>query len=102
LEVAGLPPLVMRYVGLLAAVAGDHPSVLAVEALAQDLPTLRAYLEVTRGLPRAMKERIARSFYPQGENPVDFLEVHPLKRDIERLAATKELEKVETFLEANE
>ena len=91
-----------RYVGLLASLTADHPSVQAVEALAVELPTLRAYLEVTRGLPRALKARIARSFYPQGEEPVDFLDAHPLKGDVERLAATHEIEKLEAFLEANE
>jgi preprotein translocase subunit SecA len=91
-----------RYVGLIAAFTPDHPSVQAVEGLAVDLPTLRSYLEVTRALPRPVKTRIARNFYPQGEEPVDFLEVHPLKGDIERLAATPEIERIEAFLEANE
>jgi preprotein translocase subunit SecA len=87
-----------RYVGLLAAFTEDHPSVLAVEALAAELPGLRAYLDVTRGLTRPAKAKIARSFYPQGEEPVDFLDAHPLKADIERLAATPEIERIEAFL----
>jgi preprotein translocase subunit SecA len=91
-----------RYVGLLASLTPDHPSVQSVEGLAVDLPTLRSYLEVVRALPRPAKARIARSFYPQGEEPVDFLDAHPLKGDIERLAATPEIEKIEAFLEANE
>ncbi|MET0553719.1 MAG: preprotein translocase subunit SecA, partial [Vicinamibacteria bacterium] len=44
--------LAKRYVGILAAFAGEHPSVQQAEGLAQSLPTLRAYLEVTRALPR--------------------------------------------------
>ena len=66
--------LAKRYVGLLAAFAADHPSVLAMEALAAESP---APARLPRGgarLPRPVKEKIARSFYPQGEKPVDFLE----------------------------
>jgi preprotein translocase subunit SecA len=91
-----------RYVGLLAALTADHPSVQAVEGLAVDLPTVRSYLEVTRTLTRPAKAKIAHSFYPQGEEPVDFLDGHPLKGDIERLAQTPEIEKIEAFLEGNE
>jgi preprotein translocase subunit SecA len=91
-----------KYVGLLASLTADHPSVQAVEGLAVELPTLRSYLEVTRGLTRPAKAKIARSFYPQGEEPVEFLDAHPMKGDIERLAGTPEIEKIEAFLEANE
>ena len=94
--------LAKRYVGLLASFAPEHPSVQAAEGLAQNLPTLRAYFEVTRALPRATKEKITRSFYPMGENPVDFLEVHPLKADLDRIAASHEIEKVEQFLDEQE
>jgi preprotein translocase subunit SecA len=91
-----------RYLGLLAALTPDHPSVQAVEGLAQDLPTLFSYLQVAERLPLETKRKIARSFYPQGENPVDFLVAHPLRSDIERVAGSGELGPVESFLEANE
>ncbi|HEX6740136.1 MAG TPA: SEC-C metal-binding domain-containing protein, partial [Vicinamibacteria bacterium] len=94
--------LAKRYVGLLAAFAPDHPSIQALEGLAVELPTLRSYLDVTRGLPRKEKERIARSFYPQGEKPVDFLEAHPLRGDLDRMGAAGELAHVEEFLEQSE
>jgi preprotein translocase subunit SecA len=94
--------LAKRYVGLLASFAPEHPSVQAMEGLAQGLPTLRAYFEVTRGLPRSTKEKITRSFYPMGEKPVDFLEVHPLRADLDRIAASHDIEKVEEFLDGHE
>jgi preprotein translocase subunit SecA len=94
--------LALRYAGLLASFANDHPSVQAAEGLAQDLPTLRSYLEVARALPRPVKERVARSFYPQGEKPVDFLLAHPLKGDLDRLAASGELRALESFLDGHE
>jgi preprotein translocase subunit SecA len=94
--------LVKRYVGLLAALTADHPSIEAVGALAAELPLLRAYLDATRHLPRLTKERIARSFYPQGEKPVDFLEAHPLRQSIEAIAESAELGRIETFLDLNE
>src|SRR5687768_11403172 len=62
-----LNTLARRYVGILAAFAADHPSVLVTEAIAQEFPTLDAYLKVARTLPRATKEKIARAFYPMGE-----------------------------------
>jgi len=97
-----LHTLAMRYVGILAAFATDHPSVLVTGAIAQEFPTLAAYLQVARTLPRAVKEKIARSFYPQGEEPVDFLAVHPLKADIDRIAAAPGFKKVVAFLDQNE
>jgi len=94
--------LARRYLGILAAFAADHPSVLAMEGLAVDAPTLRSYLDVVRQLPRNVKEKVARSFYPQGEEPVDFLAVHPLKADIERIAAAPEFPRIQAFLDLNE
>src|SRR5262249_41969561 len=44
--------LAKRYVGLLAAFAPDHPSILVSEELAKQFPALAAYLETTRHLPR--------------------------------------------------
>jgi preprotein translocase subunit SecA len=91
-----------RYVGILAAFAADHPSVLVTDAIAQEFPALASYLQVARALPRAVKEKIARSFYPQGEEPVDFLAVHPLKADLDRIAAAPGFDKVVAFLDRNE
>src|SRR5207247_8951959 len=87
-----------RYVGLLASFAPDHPSVLSTEALAQDIPALRTFLETAAALPRSLKAKIAHNFYPQGEKPVDFLEVHPMRADIERIAADPGFAKIEEFL----
>ncbi len=94
--------LAKRYVGLLASFAPDHPSVLSTDALARDIPALRNFLETAAALPRALKAKIAHSFYPQGEKPVDFLEVHPMRADIERIAADPGFAKVEEFLDASE
>jgi preprotein translocase subunit SecA len=94
--------LAKRYIGLLASFAPDHPSILAMAALALESPGLRAYFEAAKVLPRPVKEKIARSFYPQNENPVDFLAVHPMRTDIEKIAGTPEIEKVEAFLDGNE
>jgi len=94
--------LAKRYVGILAAFAPEHPSVLVSEALAEQFPALKAYLGVAKGLTRTVKEKIAKSFYPQGEEPVDFLEVHPLKADIDRIAVTPEFPRLEEFLDTSE
>jgi preprotein translocase subunit SecA len=94
--------LAKRYVGILAAFAADHPSVLVTAALAQAFPALDAYLKVAKALPRLTKERIARNFYPQGEEPVDFLAAHPLKADIDRIADAAEFGQVVEFLDRNE
>ena len=82
----------------------DHPSVQAVEGLAQELPTLRSYLEVdARACPRGTKAKIARSFYPQGEKPVDFLDVAPAEgRTSSAWRPSRELEKIEAFLDEHE
>src|SRR5258707_405947 len=45
---------------------------------------------------------MAKSFYPQGEEPVDFLAVHPLKADLDRLALAPEFPRIEEFLDTNE
>jgi preprotein translocase subunit SecA len=93
--------LAKRYIGLLASFAPDHPSILAMSALALESP---GYGPTSRraGPARPVKEKIAKSFYPQIENPVDFLAVHPMRADIERIAGTPEIEKVELFLDGNE
>jgi preprotein translocase subunit SecA len=94
--------LARRYLGLMASFAHDHPSVQAVRALAPAGSALASYLDTARDLPRASKERIAKAFYPEIENPVDFLTVHPLKATLEQLGTTPEFAAVEQLLEANE
>ncbi len=95
--------LALRYIGILAAFSADHPSVQVMEGLAaQDYPALAAYLQVAKALPRLTKERIAKSFYPQGEEPVDFLGTHPLKADIDRMAAAAVFDRIAEFLDTNE
>jgi preprotein translocase subunit SecA len=92
----------LRYLGLLASLTDDHPSVAAVRAVAEGSPRVAAFLESVRALPRSARERIARTFYPQGEKPVDFLEVHPLKPALDEIAVSGELARVEELLDANE
>src|SRR5262249_13245958 len=87
--------LATRYIGILAAFSPDRPSVMAMDGFAPDFSALAAYLTVAKALPRATKEKIARSFYPQGEEPVDFLEVHPLKADLGRIALAPEFARIE-------
>jgi preprotein translocase subunit SecA len=94
--------LAKRYIAILAGFAPDHPSVLVMDGFAPDFPALSAYLTVAKALPRPTKEKIARSFYPQGEEPVDFLEVHPLKADLDRIALAPEFTRIEEFLDTNE
>ena len=91
-----------RYLGILAAFSPDHPSVQAVSALAGPGSPLRAYMDAAQGLPRSTQEKVARHFYPQIENPVDFLAVHPLKALIEAAAGTTEFAHVLELLERNE
>ncbi|MBI3932793.1 MAG: preprotein translocase subunit SecA, partial [Acidobacteria bacterium] len=91
-----------RYLGLLAALTPDHPSVQAVGDLSSAGSVLRAYLDAVKELPRATKARIARSFYPTIEKPADFLGMHPLKASLDSLATSLEMAKVEAFLDQNE
>jgi preprotein translocase subunit SecA len=91
-----------RYLGLLASFAADHPSIPVMEGIAARFPALHAYLEAVRRVPRALKEKISRSFYPRIEEPVDFLAVHPMRVELDRLAVAPEFVEVEDFLEANE
>jgi preprotein translocase subunit SecA len=94
--------LAKRYAGLLAAFAEDHPSILAVREIAKESPDLAAYLEQARVLPRKIKERVARSFYPQGEKPVDFLAAHPLKTALDQVASSATLARIEGLLDTIE
>ncbi|HEY6552075.1 MAG TPA: preprotein translocase subunit SecA, partial [Vicinamibacteria bacterium] len=94
--------LAKRYLGILASFAPDHPSVQAAEAVAADGSTLAAYLTAARTLSRSAKEKIARAFYPQIEEPVDFLTVHPWKAKLDDIEQSPEFVKVEALLEGNE
>jgi preprotein translocase subunit SecA len=94
--------LSQRFLGLMASFAPDHPSVTAVRALVAEGSPLLRYLDTVRDLPRRDKERIAKSFYPEIENPVDFMAVHPLKSALEEVAAGRDFVKVQELLEANE
>src|SRR5262245_39148803 len=94
--------LAQRFLGLMASFASDHPSVVAVRDFAPDGSPLRRYLDTVRDLPRRDKEKIAKAFYPEIENPVDFLAVHPLKTSLDAVAATREFANVQELLEANE
>jgi preprotein translocase subunit SecA len=102
LDAEGRSLLARRYLGLLAAFSADHPSVLATRALATPGSALDSYLDNARALPRSVKEKIARAFYPEIENPVDFLGVHPLRAQVEAVAATPDLARVGDLLEQNE
>jgi len=94
--------LAKRYLGLMASFAGDHPSVLALRTLALEDTPLARYLDTAQDLPRAAKEKVAKSFYPELENPVDFLAVHPLKAAIEEVSETPEFDHIRTHIDATE
>jgi preprotein translocase subunit SecA len=94
--------LAKRYLGLLASFAMDHPAVLSMLELTPQCRALLSYLDSVRALARPTKEKIARSFYPTIEDPVDFLAVHPLRASIEAVAASAEIQKVTDFLERSE
>jgi preprotein translocase subunit SecA len=91
-----------RYVGLLASFAHDHPSVIAADELAESFPAFKSYLATAKALTRPAKEKIAHAFYPEIENPVDFLAVHPMKVDLERVASAPEFSKLLDFLDHKE
>ena len=94
--------LALRYLGLMGSFAPDHPSVIAVRALAPEGSPLARYLETAAALSRPAKERIARNFYPEIENPVDFLAVHPLRAALEALTPGPEFARVEELLVRSE
>jgi preprotein translocase subunit SecA len=94
--------LAKRYLGILASFAPDHPSVQSTAEIAGEGTALANYLTAARTLSRSAKEKIARAFYPQIEEPVDFLAVHPWKAKLEEIAKTPEFTKVESLLEARE
>ncbi len=90
-----------RFLGIVAAFAADHPSVIALTAMAADSAPLAKYLAAVSDLPRPLKEKITRTFYPAIEEPVDFLQVHPHKAGIEAIPGA-DLARVEAFLDRNE
>jgi preprotein translocase subunit SecA len=94
--------LARRYLGLMASFAADHPSVVAVRQLAREGSALARYLDGARELPRTSKERISKSFYPEIENPVDFLAVHPMQAELHEVAESAELRQVEALLDTSE
>jgi preprotein translocase subunit SecA len=94
--------LAKRYIGLLGAFSPDHPSIQAIAGFVGQVPGLGEYFETTKGFSRKEKEKIARSFYPQGEDPVDFLKVHPLKNALDLMAASPGFGTIEAFLDQNE
>ncbi|HSB61545.1 MAG TPA: preprotein translocase subunit SecA, partial [Vicinamibacteria bacterium] len=94
--------LARRYLGLMASFAPDHPSVVAVGAMAPEGTPLRRYLDTVRELPRRDRERIAKAFYPEIENPVDFLAVHPLRAALDEVALSPHFAKVQAVLDDSE
>jgi preprotein translocase subunit SecA len=92
--------LALRYVGLVGAFAPEHPSVIALRELAASQHRLAAYLDAADALPRKVKERIPRDFYPEYEREVDFLGKHPLRAQLDALG--DELAAVEAFLDDHE
>jgi preprotein translocase subunit SecA len=102
LETGERRALAQRYLGLMASFAADHPSVLAVRDFAPEGSPLARYLDTARDLARSVKERIARNFYPEIENPVDFLAVHPLRTTLDEIASSPEFSRVEAYLDENE
>ncbi|HEX9202663.1 MAG TPA: preprotein translocase subunit SecA, partial [Vicinamibacteria bacterium] len=94
--------LAQRYLGLMASFAPDHPSVQAVRAQATEGTALAQYLDTVRDLPRKDKERVAKAFYPEIENPVDFLAVHPLRAALDQVAAIPDFAKVQSLLDGSE
>src|SRR5262249_16626774 len=94
--------LAKRYLGLAASFAPDHPSIVALNAMAETRPALRSYLDEARALPRSVKEKITRNFYPQIEDPVDFLAVHPLREALNAIGASADVEPIAEFLDGNE
>jgi preprotein translocase subunit SecA len=102
LDDEGRREMAKRYAGLLASFAPDHPSVTAARALATPGSPLAAYVDTAAALPRSVKEKISKAFYPEIETPVDFLTVHPLRAQLDALAASPALARFEELLETSE
>ena len=56
----------------------------------------------TRFLDRKAKEKNARAFYPQIENPIDFLGVHPRAAQLAQIAASPEIDGIVDLLDSSE
>jgi preprotein translocase subunit SecA len=91
--------LARRYVGLVAAFSPQHPSVIALNQIAATKPTLKSYLEAAASLSRPVKEKTPRDFYPMYEREVDFFGKHPLRKQIDELTQSGDLDAVSSFLE---
>ncbi len=100
---ADRPLLAKRYLGLLAAFSTEHPSIAAVTALADGWPTLQAYLEAMKGLSKSVREKVPRGFYPMIEEPqYDFFGDHPLRTQLDAVAASGQMERVIALLDERE
>jgi preprotein translocase subunit SecA len=94
--------LALRYLGLAAAFSTDHPTIAALGDIAQPGTALRAYLDAAHALTRKAKEAIARAFYPQIEDPIDFFAVHPMKAQLQALSDAPEFAQVVALLDTVE
>ncbi len=94
--------LALRYLGLAAAFSADHPTIAALQEIAQPGTALRGYLDAAHALTRKAKEAIARAFYPQIEDPIDFFAVHPMKAQLQALADAPEFAQVVALLDSVE
>ncbi len=94
--------LALRYLGLAAAFSADHPTIAALQEIAQPGTALRGYLDAAHALTRKAKEAIARAFYPQIEDPIDFFAVHPMKAQLQALADAPEFARVVSLLDSVE
>ncbi|MCM2255496.1 MAG: preprotein translocase subunit SecA [Vicinamibacteria bacterium] len=94
--------LSLRYLGLAAAFSTDHPTIAALQEIAAPGTALRAYLDAAQALTRKNKEAIARAFYPQIEDPIDFLGTHPMKAQLHALADAPEFAQVVALLDGIE
>ena len=83
--------LALRYLGLAAALTNDHPSFQVISGIAAHDPALKSYLDAAEALPRPRRNKIAKSFFPHWdvEKPIDFLDVHPLKKELAALKSSQ-------------
>ncbi len=82
--------LAERYLGLVAAFPNDHPSFKTVAALSEDDTALKTYLDAAEALPRPKRNKIAKAFFPHWdtEKPIDFVDVHPLNKELKTVIAS--------------
>ncbi len=97
------PALAKHYLGLLTAFSADHPSVLLVGEMASDWPALRTYLDAAKALPKSVRDRIPRGFYPTIEEPVaDFFAEHPLRSQLEAVLSSGQMGRLEAVMAERE